>query len=506
MRENMDSNWSECPYCNHKFKVFAIFIGNQYTCKNCKKQFVVSETSDNDSDKMSYMEYSDLFTGKLAVTYKFITGIQFKEALQLQNNEEQTGHKTTLAEIFSKHDILSPEKMKILQKIKLHIKITRMKKRFGTIALQGNFLSQENIMKGLEYQQNKLSSGKNIRIGDAFVKLGLLTEYDVKYILKEQQKIDVSLPEIKDILQEFYDHENAESHSGRAESKKSEVIKSVKETARTMLTCGLELIIQSDNLSASVKKTNHSEKQVRSQDVKQELTEFGITYGLVNDTILDLFLNEKTLESDTFEVAKGKKCIIGQHAKVRVFFEADHRLVGKMKKDGIIDFKDRGDIPSVKTGEILAEKQLMVKGEDGIDIYGQIIHTAEISDAGFACGKGADFSEDGGRILATCEGLPKLSYGGIISVMKEHHIKSDVGYETGHVNFDGNIIVDGTIQNGFSVTGVDLKAKEIHGGNVILSGDLEISGGILDADVTIDGTIKASYIKIHVSLHWEMCM
>jgi len=90
--------------------------------------------------------------------------------------------------------------------------------------------------------------------------------------------------------------------------------------------------------------------------------------------------------------------------------------------------------------------------------------------------------------------------------MKEHHIKSDVGYETGHVNFDGNIIVDGTIQNGFSVTGVDLKAKEIHGGNVILSGDLEISGGILDADVTIDGTIKASYIKIHVSLHWEMCM
>lgn len=87
-----------------------------------------------------------------------------------------------------------------------------------------------------------------------------------------------------------------------------------------------------------------------------------------------------------------------------------------------------------------------------------------------------------------------LSFGGKLSVLPEIKIKGDVGYQTGHVIFEGNIIIEGAVQNDSRVKGGNITAAEVAGGIIESSGNIAVSGGITDAKIESRGQ---SFIKIH---------
>jgi hypothetical protein len=115
-------------------------------------------------------------------------------------------------------------------------------------------------------------------------------------------------------------------------------------------------------------------------------------------------------------------------------------------------------------------------------------------DRNLNCGKGVRLSEDKCQARAQVSGYPKLTPEGELAVNDAYILEGDVDYTTGHLKFDKNIYITGTIKDGFKVEGLDVVAKSVDGGIIKARGDVCIENGITDASISIRGNMSAGFI------------
>ena len=239
-----------------------------------------------------------------------------------------------------------------------------------------------------------------------------------------------------------------------------------------------------------------SPKTVTAYMVEQFLHKNAIVFGIAEDSVIREWISGSSRDGKKLLVAVGKPPVAAIDGEVHYYFATSFRRAGRINSDGTIDFKERGEVPHVKEDVVLASKILPVPGAPGIDVKGMEIPVADPVDPAFSAGSGTRFNEDKTKIFSTTQGEPHLDVMGVVSVNKEFQIKGDVGFETGNINFDGNVIVPGTVQEGFKVKCVSLIAKEICGAQIDISGDLNVSMGIIDAKlVNVKGNIHAKYVR-----------
>jgi uncharacterized protein (DUF342 family) len=130
-----------------------------------------------------------------------------------------------------------------------------------------------------------------------------------------------------------------------------------------------------------------------------------------------------------------------------------------------------------------------------MDVLGNPILVDPALDPVFIAGNGTRTNDDGLEIYATLDGQPHADAMGNITVNPELVIKGDVDFETGNIDFNGNIIVNGIIKAGFTIKGISLTAQEIEGAEIELSGDLYISDGITEAKIHSVGNVHAKFIN-----------
>ncbi|MBN1932029.1 MAG: DUF342 domain-containing protein [Desulfobacterales bacterium] len=276
--------------------------------------------------------------------------------------------------------------------------------------------------------------------------------------------------------------------SDTGENKNAAVVKAQKEG-------GLEFFVSERGMKATVRIKRPIEPIIAKRQIKDFLLKKAIIYGILDDIEINRFFEKKLPESQIFEIAKGKPPEQGKDASIKYYFDKNPRKIGVVNSGGNIDFKDRGEVPYVKSGDLLAEKVPILKGNPGIDIYGNSVEPKEIKDIKLRCGTGTQLSEDGLKVFALVHGQPKISFNDKISVLTEYKIEGDIGLETGHINFDGNVDVKGTIQNGFRVKGFNIWAMEIGAAEIDAAGDIDVSGGIIGANIKAQGRIRAKFIK-----------
>jgi len=256
-----------------------------------------------------------------------------------------------------------------------------------------------------------------------------------------------------------------------------------------------ELDLSQDNTEAMIKMKPGAPAGLTIVHVRQFLENHGIINGIKPDHEIESWLYKAGTEKNPFIIARGIPPKYPKDAEVRYHFPTDFLHAGKIDEDGSIDFQDRGEIPYVDEGAFLAAKVFPEPGSHGTDVFGNEIIVPEPVDKTFAPGPGARISEDGARIYAAVSGQPHLDALGNISVCPEFKINGDLGFETGNVNFEGNVIVNGTVKQGFKVKCSSLTAKEINGAQIDISGDLNVSLGIVDTDlVNVKGCIQAKFI------------
>jgi uncharacterized protein (DUF342 family) len=175
-------------------------------------------------------------------------------------------------------------------------------------------------------------------------------------------------------------------------------------------------------------------------------------------------------------------------------FDTDPLKIGTLTEDGLMDWKDRGELPQVKEGDLLAEKIPGPKGKEGMDVYGKKIPIPKVVRNGSSAAKGARRSRTACTFTPEWPASPKLSLTGELSVVPTLTIQGDISLETGHVTFDGHIEVAGAVEKGYRVKGGSLHANEIRGAEIDIDGDISATNGMFRRRHRCGGNLKAGHI------------
>ncbi len=257
-----------------------------------------------------------------------------------------------------------------------------------------------------------------------------------------------------------------------------------------------EISFSKNRVEAYIKKNDtftSDAPQATLADILELLEEKQIFYGIVEHITIETWIKKSF--KDKILIAKGDEPVHGYPGKIKYNFETEFTNPGKINEDGSIDFKVRGDIPYVNKGDVLAVKTPIKEGKPGINVSKNPIEYDEFIDPILTAGPGTQSSEDELTIHAVLDGQPNLDAMGTITVNPELAIPGDVDFETGNINFKGNIVVSGMVKEGFTIKGVNLTAKEIEGAFIELSGDLNISAGITNSTISTQGNIYARFIN-----------
>jgi len=409
--------------------------------------------------------------GRMALKHKFISKQQIREALEIQKRGKIRGKRLLFGEILVSHGMISSAQLDFLLSAQKIAKVRQLDRDFGWIAVKNGFAREEEIVKALEKQKQIFTEANTIKlIGDLLVESGTLTKVKRDAILLGQKRVKKSISDAK---------------------KKHEL---PQETEQLERDAEFELNISEDRLSAFIVPKADVPGLITIKSIKKFLEVNSITYGIVDDSVIYAYLKEENRQNKPWKIAEGKPIEPAMGVTIKYYFETDPLKVGTVDTGGAIDFKDKGEVPFVKEGELLAEKVDGVEGSQGVDVFGRSIPAPKPKDAKLRFGKGTTISEDKSKLFAAADGIPQLSVGGKVHVFSRLQISGDVDLKTGHVDFDGDIHVAGTIKSGFQIKGASLSANEILKSDIEIRGDISVSGGIRGAAIKSGGNIRAKYI------------
>ena len=193
----------------------------------------------------------------------------------------------------------------------------------------------------------------------------------------------------------------------------------------------------------------------------------------INEEYVTAF-QDSPVYKENYLVAEGILPVNGADAKIVYNFEVDNthaRL--KETKSGQINFKELNLIENVVVGQPLAHKVPAQRGQAGKTVTGRYLEATNGKDVAIPLGNNTELSEDGLTVLATASGQVLLVKNKI-NVEKVHVVEGDVSIKTGDFTFLGTVVINGNVDDGYSV-----KA----------SGNIEVKGTVGAADLDAEGDI-----------------
>jgi uncharacterized protein (DUF342 family) len=236
-------------------------------------------------------------------------------------------------------------------------------------------------------------------------------------------------------------------------------------------------------------------KAVTADDIVQALSEAGVLFGIDEPA-----LRQACDKGELVRVlaAHSVAPLKGEDAKFEMLIELARDRAPKANEQGLIDFRDQGDIPMVEAGAALMRRILATSGVDGHDVRGTVLRATPGQDQPFASKlEGVSISSDDPNLLvATVKGQP-VGLGNGVSVEQVVLVNS-VSLASGNISFDGSIRVDGDVMSGMKVkaTGDIIVTGVVEGGELEAGGNVQVSSGIIaHAKVRAEGAVSARFVE-----------
>lgn len=207
-----------------------------------------------------------------------------------------------------------------------------------------------------------------------------------------------------------------------------------------------------------------------------------ILYGIDLGEVKKLCEDEK---ENKFIIARGKGVVPSIDDEIKIEFKQEI-IKKKDANEFKIDYRDVKSICIVHPGDVIAEIIKGKDGEDGINLKNKVIKCVPHKIVKYSMSDGVGIQDN--KIVATTEGMPSWK-NNAFAVIKVYEINGDINLSTGNIDFVGDVIVRGNIDetmvlnagNGADVSG-NIENAEVH-----TKGDLKVRGNIITSTITVGG-------------------
>ena len=233
-------------------------------------------------------------------------------------------------------------------------------------------------------------------------------------------------------------------------------------------------------------------KDVTVEMMKQVLKDEHVKYGIDEDLLFEIAANK--LYDKVFTVARGVEAKNGEDGYVKNMYEQVKKLVPRTLEDGSVDYRDLGLVVNVQQNDIICEITYETEGEKGMNVFGQEILPLPGKPPVVPQGVNTVLSADKTKLYASESGN-LIFKGGNFSVETTFTIHEDVCVATGNINFLGDIVINGSVQEGFTVTaGKSITVKGMVTGAVLSAqGDITVKNGVFSSTLASMGNINIGF-------------
>ncbi|MDD1781208.1 FapA family protein [Enterovibrio sp. ZSDZ35] len=235
---------------------------------------------------------------------------------------------------------------------------------------------------------------------------------------------------------------------------------------------------------------------IKGNDLLGALKKSQIVRGVKKQTLQKLLTASSRLKPGEYlevPIAAGKWPVSGDDSKIAYLVQDSKTRVlrPQEREDGTVDMRDLGKMITVQEGQPLAKRIPPTKGIEGFKVTGEIITTPPGKDVPLRLFPGSAFSSnDENVIIALTSGMPILHPDGV-EVDNALCMKA-VTVATGHVNFEGSVVINGDVAAGMKVqaTGSITVGGVVESAVLEAGGDIVIHNGILGRQVQSDQEIN----------------
>ncbi|WP_111978378.1 DUF342 domain-containing protein [Algibacillus agarilyticus] len=284
------------------------------------------------------------------------------------------------------------------------------------------------------------------------------------------------------------------------------------------LTSGVSKHVVAEKRPAKIKIKMNADKMIASADVvcayggnaltaKQIircLAQVGVTMGVDQEAVKALAQKisvGEPGESIVMELAFGKLPVQGEDS----FFEAltknarDRVLQPQEADHGKVDMRDLGEVISVKAGAELMRRHPPTLGKPGFKVNGDTLQPIPGAELPFENAEGVEISsKDKNLLISSMPGLPYVLEKG----MRVDNVLmlSAVDISTGHINFEGGVVVNGDVTEGMRLkaTGDVTVTGFVDNATIEVAGSLTVAKGIIGRKVDDVGPGESAVYHCHV--------
>ncbi|MGM0437068.1 MAG: DUF342 domain-containing protein [Bacillota bacterium] len=280
----------------------------------------------------------------------------------------------------------------------------------------------------------------------------------------------------------------------------------------------IEIEISSDGKRAFLDyKPAYGGKKASLKDLKDKIKEAGIVFGIKEEKLKNVIENRVVQKG--LLIAEGEEPKDPVDEKLKYHFSDKKESIGTKREDGSMDFYNRGLITNVSPSDTLVTIKDSKKGKPGHKVTGEEIPPREPKTAKLPSGK--NVKEEDGKLVSEIEGQV-VKDGKRVNVLPVHEVKGNVDMNTGNIEFVGNVVVKGDVDEGFKIKaggnvqiGGHVSAAQIEsGGQVIIKkgfvgkekGRIDAKGNVEikfveNGHIKAEGSIKASDAVMHSDLN-----
>ena len=220
----------------------------------------------------------------------------------------------------------------------------------------------------------------------------------------------------------------------------------------------------------------------------------------VIDAVCDKLAEGKKLKNRYVLIAEAIPPKPGNDAEIDLCFD-EVKKAGKERNDGSFDLRERNAVVSIQENDLVAVKTKATEGIDGCDVFGGKIKAKNGNDLNIITDQGVrvEKQDDKTFYFAKKAGNVKFKNNKLI-IADIFKINGDVDYNTGNIDVNSDLLINGSVLPGFSIKAqgnISIEGCIENGATVFAEEDMTVRKGILGEETRaiVLGNLRTDFIQ-----------